>query len=145
MAEMNVMPESQATDAEVEMAYDLIATHVPTNARIIITQTDGFLISRFLIRVIYTSHKSGRTISITAKGDALPSAQGELLAFYTSQLPANNREVASHFSRIAWLEKRARQDQFLFSKDNNRVSEKDAEKDMIPLPYNQEGATYESY
>lgn len=146
MADIDYTPQDLATDAEVELAYDLIAACLPENVKLTITETDGYLIDKFLVRVVYTSHRTGRTISVLAKGNKLPTRDNNLTPFYTSQLLTTPAEINRKFTYIAWLEKRARQDAWLSGGKlrNERVISQDEQNDMIPLPYNEEGATYEA-
>lgn len=146
MTDHDFTPPNLASDAEIELAYDLIAACLPDNVKIVITETDGYMIDKFLVRVIYTSHRTGRTISVLAKGNKLPTNENNLTPFYTSQLLTTPAEINRKFTYIAWLEKRARQDAWLSAGklSNERIISQSEQDDMIPLPYNEEGATYES-
>ena len=147
MADVDYTPQNLASDEAVELAYDLIAACLPENVKLTITETDGYMIDKFLVRVVYTSHRTGRTISVLAKGNSLPTKENNLTPFYTSQLLTTPAEINRKFSYIAWLEKTARQSAWLAGGklSNERIISQDEQDDMIPLPYNEEGATYESF
>lgn len=125
------MPTTISADSLVEVATRLFSDRIPANTRLAIEETDGRLIAKYIIRLTYTSHKSGRQITVTTKGDTLPSTECPLMHFYLNQIVLNPIEVGREFSRIYFLEKRARQEAFLFSKDNIRVSVKESEKDKL--------------
>lgn len=58
-----------------------------------------------------------------AKGESLPTDRGAIFYFYLRQLVLTQSEVAREFSRLYFLERRARQDAFLSGELGNiRVS-----------------------
>lgn len=147
MADVDYTPHDLASDEAIETAYDLIAEFLPHNVKLIITETDGFQIDKFLVRAIYTSHKTGNTISVLAKGNTLPTKTNNLTPYFTSQLLTTPAEISRRFAYIRWLEKTARQNAWLSQGklSNERIISQSDQDDMIPLPYNEEGATYETY
>lgn len=99
----------------LEHAHDLFITDIPENASLAIEETDGKLIAKYIFRMTYTSGKSGRKINVVAKGESLPQDYGDLLyRYYYQQLIMTPTEVARELSRIYFIERRARQDAFLF-------------------------------
>jgi len=105
--------------AEIIKAYNLFKPHVPPGATLTIEETDSKLCSRYYIRMEYTSKKSGRKISILAKGDHLPPTTNSL-RFYLAQIQLTPTEVAKEFSSIYYRERVARQNAFLFSGGKSR-------------------------
>ena len=105
---------------EITRAYDLLLNYTPKNTLLTIEETDGKLCYRYFVRLTYTSGKTGRKITLTAKGDTLPTEDDRILHFYTSQIVLSPSEIGREFSRISWYEKRARQDAFLKGMDKGR-------------------------
>lgn len=120
-----VLSEKQQAKERLEKALHLFDGYLPDNTKLTIESTDGHLIAKYIFRLQYTSKNSGRTMCMIAKGDNLPEEHGHLFDFYLRQLVLSPAEIGREFSRIAWLEKRARQDAFLSAGklDNIRVSE----------------------
>lgn len=103
-----------------EYALELFTPYMPADSHLSIERSCG----NYLIRLRYISKKTGRSIFITAKGQRLPvSAEDELLKWYLKQLILTPSEIAREFSRIYFLERRARQDAFLNSsyEDGRRI------------------------
>lgn len=123
----------------VDRAYELISRYIPANTKLTVEQTNNRLMSKYLVRLTYVSQKSGRTITISAKGDTLPTQEDEVLRFYVAQIVLTPQEAAREFNRVYFLEKRARQEAFINSnyKDSRRiaiVSALDEDKDKIGYP-----------
>lgn len=116
---------------EIERSLALFQQHIPVSSVITIQETDQRLIPRYLVRITYTSLRSGRKITLTAKGNEIPLEPGTTLTYYLTQLVMTPSEVGREFSRIYFLEHRSRQDEFLFSKNNIRVSKKDELQDKL--------------
>lgn len=119
------------THDPLQHAHNLFAPDIPENASLSIEETDGKLISRYIFRMTYKSGKSGRCINVVAKGDTLPTSHDDLYRYYYLQLFMTPTEVARELSRIYFIERRARQDAFLFTKDNIRVSDTGFEEDKL--------------
>jgi hypothetical protein len=101
-------------------AYDLFLPYMPKNTLLTIEETDGRMCARFLVRLTYTSGKTGRKITLLAKGNSLQISDDTIRRYYTSQLVLSPSEIGREFSRISWYEKRARQDAFLKGMDKGR-------------------------
>lgn len=115
----------------LQHAYALFENDIPDNATLSIEETDGKLIAKYIVRITYKSSKSNRAINVMAKGDRLPTEHDELYRYYIQQLILTPTEVAREFSRIYFLERRSRQEAFLFSKNNIRVSDTGLEDDKL--------------
>lgn len=76
----------------------------------------------YIYRLQYTSKASGRTMCVIAKGDTLPLKRDDLYMFYLRQIVLTPKEAAREFSRLYFLERRAKQDEFLFGSKNIRVA-----------------------
>ena len=104
----------------IQKAYDLFQPYLPPNTKLSIEETDGKLCAKYLVRLQYTSHRSGRKMHIMAKGDNLPTKDDSTLRFYVLQIVLPPAEVGREFSRLYFLEKRAKQDAWLAMGKNSR-------------------------
>lgn len=113
---------------EIATTKALFGEFIPAGTMIIIEKNTGRIGAKFMFRLEYTSKRSGRKMFMTAKGDELPKEPGHLLSFYLRQLILEPSEVAREFSRLYFLERRAKQEAFLYGgdtgKENLRVSGK---------------------
>lgn len=116
---------------EIQKTYDLFKEHLPMEAELEIVETDQKLISRYLFRATYTSPRTGRKVTITSKGDHLPTRYEELRV-HLLVIALTRVEQGRRFSEIAWLEKRARQDEFFNNKTNIRVTTEENKREMLP-------------
>jgi hypothetical protein len=107
-------------------AERLFIGFMPKNVQVSIEETHCRTMHRFIYRAIYTSPTSGRTMCVTAKGDSLPIGHDDIFRFYLRQLTLEPSEVRLEFSRIYFMERRAKQDEWLFGSGNNRVAGKAA-------------------
>lgn len=110
--------------SEYEQCLALFEPYIPENAELVIEQTDGKLCTKYLIRMFYTSPKSGRKLGFLAKTDVLPTEHNEHFINCMRQIVLSPQEVAKEFSIMYFREKRAKQEAFLFSNTNTRVSGK---------------------
>lgn len=115
---------------EISRAIQLLSAYTPIDTHLTVEQTDGILSHRYIVRLVYTSRSSGRKMSLIAKGDHLPTEPGHELNYYLRQIVLSPQEVARRFSRIYFMEHRARQDSFLHG-DNVRVQDITAERDKL--------------
>lgn len=122
---------SQATD--IEQATALFSEYIPPNTTISIEQYDSRCSYRYVIRLKYTSEKSGRTICMVAKGDRLPVQADDTMLFYLRQIVLTPKEISREFNRVYFLERRAKQDYFLSlgKLGNPRVVDETAAKDRF--------------
>lgn len=130
----NYEPTAEEIEAAaIERAISLYDGHLPENTILTIEHYVCKVSSDYVFRLQYTSQTSGRTMCIVAKGSTLPTEQDDIFKFYLRQLVLSPKEVAREFSRIAFMEKRARQDQFLAlgKLGNPRVSDKQSHKDSL--------------
>lgn len=110
----------------VQTAISLMNKYIPTGTTLTIEQIDSSFCYKYVVRLQYTSLKSGRVMCMVAKGDYLPLSDNDLLRFYLRQLVIPTEDIACEFSRIAWREKRARQEQWLKSGRVKKSDGKDA-------------------
>lgn len=99
--------------SDISIALELFQKYIPANTTLTIEETDSHLIYRYIFRLTYTSKSSGRTMCMIAKGEALPAEEGDLMYFYLRQLILTPAEQGREFSRLYFLERRARQEGFL--------------------------------
>lgn len=114
------MDTQTTSQAKIAKAIELFAPHLPPNTVLTIEETDNRLCAKVIIRLTYTSTRSGRKMNMIAKGDNVPTKDDSTLRFYLMQLILTPAEIGREFSRLAWLEKRARQDAFLMGVDSGR-------------------------
>lgn len=100
-------------EPDIALAHRLMAPYLPVGTHLEIEETDSKLCSKYIMRLIYTSKKSGRKMSVLAKGDNLPTLDDSTLRFYVMQLVLTPSEVGREFSRLYFIEKRARQEMWL--------------------------------
>lgn len=116
----------------IEIAEALFYDYLPLNTNLEIEADNCCGKLRYILRLNYTSAKSGRHICVTAKGDELPTSDGSLLQFYIRQIVLTPLQAAQEFNRVAFLEKRARQGAFLNNQSGNiLVTDKVAAKDLL--------------
>jgi len=125
-----------AEEDEITRAYSLFLPHIPANSTLTIEETDQRLCAKYFVRLEYKSLNTGRKISLLAKGDTLPTADNDTLRYYLSQILLSPAEVGREFSRIAFRERVARQDGFLFgggkARGNDiRVSKQNEQADSL--------------
>lgn len=104
----------------LEHAIALLKTNLPATAAVHLEETDGRLIARYILHVTYESKASRRKVTVTAKGDTLPLTD-DTLRYYLAQIVHRPQDIGKMFSMIYWLEKRSRQETFLYTsgKDSN--------------------------
>lgn len=134
------MASSHEATQAIQEASSLLSSFIPEGSILNIIETNQLYCSRYLVTVTYVSKKSGYKISITAKGDNLPTKDNKredsIVKFYLAQVVLSPAEVGREFSRVYWREKRAKQDAFLFgggaSRGNDvRVSDPIRELDRL--------------
>lgn len=109
----------------IEQAIELFTEYLPPRTVLTIEETNVRFMPKYIYRLQYTSKKSGRTMCMVCKGDSLPKTTDETFHFYRRQLTLTPTEVAREFSRIYYLERRAKQEAFLSGQMGNiRVSGK---------------------
>jgi hypothetical protein len=116
---------------EIESVLELYEGHLPQDTLLTIEQSIGTLPLRYIFRLQYKSKSSGRTMVIMAKGESLPSCLDSLFYFYLKQLILSPSEVAREFSKLYFIERRARQDAFLAGDRSVTVSDKVSRKDAL--------------
>lgn len=123
-----------ATEGPLADALALFGGYIPAGTVLTIEETNSHIIAKYIVRLKYVSKKSGRTMCMMAKGDSLPTCPGPLLDFYLRQIVLTPTEAAREFSTLYFFERRSRQEAFLFSKDNVRVSEASSQGDRLSFP-----------
>jgi hypothetical protein len=98
---------------DIEKATELFIGLTPEDTIVTIEEHSIGNYTYYVFKCMYTSKSSGRHIFITAKGEQLPEDVGSLLDFYVRQLTMTASEVAREFSRLYFLERRAKQDAFI--------------------------------
>lgn len=122
---------SDEVAAKIKVAERLFQSRIPTNTKIIIEPIDCQIYHGFNVRLEYTSSKSGKRMCTKAKATDLPMSEGHLLDFYLYQLVLTPKEIAQRFSRIAFLEKRAKQEAWLAMGKQSR--NEDGDGDLIKI------------
>lgn len=136
----------QSSAARIEKAHDLMLPHLPPNTVLEIEETDQMLCSRYIMRLVYTSQRSGRRMNMVAKGDNLPEQDDATLRFYLMQLVLTPAEIGREFSRLYWLEKRARQDAWLSAGRTSRRKDGSGDEfSVVDKQLEADKLTYEDY
>lgn len=109
----------------IETALRLFDGYLPTNTILTIEETNCAYKGayKYIYRLTYTSERSGRQLTIMAKGDNLALVHDGVFSYYLHQLVLSPQEIRLKFNRIAFFERRAKQEQFLFGGKNTRVGE----------------------
>jgi hypothetical protein len=117
----------------IETALALFEGMLPESTTLTIEQHPSLVKSypyMYVFRCEYTSKSSGRTMTVMAKGQSLPAERDNSFYFYLHQLTLTPAETAREFSRLYFLERRARQDAWNSGESGNiRVSGKSLLKD----------------
>lgn len=123
------VPEKE--EARLAEAIKLLRSHMPPKTTLTVKETDGKLTSRYIFHLQYTSTKSRRTMTLTAKTDSLPQKEEDhIFRYIRSQLYLTPKEVGRAFGRLYFRERRARQEAFLRGENGNiRVTDGKWHKD----------------
>lgn len=105
-------PDSKPSLGLIEYLFN---GYIPDNTTLKIERSSINNYHMYVYRLTYISKKSGRTMCMVAKGDSIPFSRDRLFDFYLRQLTLSPTEAAREFSRLYFLERRARQDEFLFN------------------------------
>lgn len=117
--------------------------YMPENTKICFEELQINGLHKYIIRATYTSKSSGRQMCIVAKGDELPHGHDQVFFFYLRQLVLTPQEIRTKFSRLYFLERRARQEQFLFGGKNTRVATENMVKDTLSFDEYTQNAEYQ--
>jgi len=125
------LPLLETEEDPLLIATQLFDIYLIENSSVSIERQYSSFGHTYIFRMLYVSKNSGRSMSVMAKGDRLPKTHDDLFKFYLRQLLLTPKEVAKYFSRLDFLERRARQDAFLAGDRSVRVSDKTAHKDKL--------------
>lgn len=104
---------------DIQKAYDLFKTYLPVEAEFEIVETDCKLIAKYLFKTTYTSKNTGKRLSYMSKAEHLPVCYEELRC-HLATIAKTPSEQGKAFSLLAFYEKRARQEAFLFGGGKSR-------------------------
>lgn len=127
----------------IQEAHDVLSKFIPNGSELYIDEYNHSNIPSYRISITYTSAKSGRSMTkFSSLGSSLPTKGAKrydsVVRFYMAPVLMTVAETAREFSRMAWRERRARQDAFLFGGGKargNDIRVSDPVKDLDNLTF----------
>lgn len=104
----------KSPSSELQAAYDLFKKYLPKEAEFEIDTRH-----ELMFRATYTSKRTGRKLTVVSKGTCLPTNYQQLRCHLVT-IALTPAQQGKAFSRLAFYEKRARQEAFLFGGGKSR-------------------------